>query len=88
MKIKIYKLNNNNSNNKKTHASRMKDKKEVVLPNLINENIVNKEIQNLFDNIPNQLKSVPDLKEKVEELLNNINEMKAFIETRKNKNLN
>ncbi len=61
----------------------MKDKNEVVLPNLINENIVNKEIQNLFDNIPNQLKNDPDLKEKVGELLNNINEMKAFIETKK-----
>ena len=80
---KKYKLNINNSNNKKTNSTRMKDKNEVVLPNLINENIVNKEIQNLFDNIPNQLKNDPDLKEKVGELLNNINEMKAFIETKK-----
>ena len=61
----------------------MKDKNEVVLPNLINENIVNKEIQNLFDNIPNQLRNDPDLNEKVGELLYNINEMKAFIETKK-----
>jgi hypothetical protein len=61
----------------------MKDKNEIVLPNLINENIVNKEIQNLFENIPNQLRNDPDLKEKVGELLNNINEMKAFIETKK-----
>ena len=41
---KKYKLNINNSNNKKTNSTRMKDKNEVVLPNLINENIVNKEI--------------------------------------------
>ena len=80
---KKYIFNNNNSNHKKTNSARMKDKNEIVLPNLINENIVNKEIQNLFDNIPNQLRNDPDLNEKVGELLYNINEMKAFIETKK-----
>ena len=57
------------------------------MPNLINERVVNKEIQNLFDNIPSQLRNDPDLKEKVGELLQNINEMKAFIETKKEQNL-
>ena len=85
---KKYKINNNNiinNNNlhKKTISDRIKNKNEVSLPNVINENIVNKEIQNLFENIPNQLRNDPDLKEKVGELLNNINEMKAFIETKK-----
>ena len=85
---KKYKINNNNiinNNNlhKKTISDRIKNKREVSLPNVINENIVNKEIQNLFENIPNQLRNDPDLKEKVGELLNNINEMKAFIETKK-----
>ena len=85
---KKYKINNNNiinNNNlhKKTISDRIKNKSEVSLPNVINENIVNKEIQNLFENIPNQLRNDPDLKEKVGELLNNINEMKAFIETKK-----
>ncbi len=59
----------------------------IILPNLINENVVNKEIQNLFENIPSQLRNDPDLKEKVGELLQNINEMKAFIETKKEQNL-
>ena len=91
----FYNYNNSNIiNQQKINSARMKNQNnlinninEVVLPNLINERVVNKEIQNLFDNIPSQLRNDPDLKEKVGELLQNINEMKAFIEIKKEQNL-
>ncbi len=87
--------NSNIINQQKMNSARIKNKNnlinnninDVVLPNLINERVVNKEIQNLFDNIPSQLRNDPDLKEKVGELLQNINEMKAFIEIKKEQNL-
>ena len=86
--------NSNIINEQKINSARIKNKNnlinnlnDVVLPNLINERVVNKEIQNLFDNIPSQLRNDPDLNEKVGELLQNINEMKAFIEIKKEQKL-
>ena len=44
---------------------------------------VNKEIKTLFDNIPENLKSDPDINEKVGMLLKNIYEMKEIIKNKK-----
>ena len=59
-------------------------KEENKISNYINlnnfDNVkVNKEIKNLFNNIPENLKSDPDINEKVEMLLKNIYEMKQII---------
>ena len=68
---------------------------EIEMPKrIINENIklksnlmdsdkVNKEIKTLFDNIPENLKSDPDINEKVGILLKNIYEMKEIIKNKK-----
>ena len=46
---------------------------------------VNKELKNLFDNIPENLKSDPEVNEKVGILLKNIYEMKQIIKDKKDK---
>ena len=51
--------------------------------NLVDGDKVNKEIKNLFDNIPENLKSDPDVNEKVGMLLKNIYEMKQIINNKK-----
>ena len=63
-------------------------KEENKISNYINlnnfDNVkVNKEIKNLFNNIPEKLKSDPDINEKVEMLLKNIYEMKQIIHDKK-----
>ena len=51
--------------------------------NLMDSDKVNKEIKTLFDNIPENLKSDPDINEKVGMLLKNIYEMKEIIKNKK-----
>ena len=51
--------------------------------NLMDSDKVNKEIKTLFDNIPENLKSDPDINEKVGMLLKNIYEMKQIIKNKK-----
>lgn len=61
-----------------------KSKEKVTLPKIIDEKIVNKEISNLFENIPDDLVNDPDVKQKVNVLLNNIKEVKNVIYKKKN----
>ena len=61
-----------------------KEKEIVTLPKIIDEKIVNKEISNLFQNIPDDLVNDPDVKQKVNVLLNNIKEVKNVIFKKKN----
>ena len=63
-------------------------KEENKISNKINlnnfDNVkVNKEIKNLFNNIPENLKSDPDINKKVDLLLKNIYEMKKIIKSKK-----
>jgi hypothetical protein len=55
----------------------------VLKNNLVDGEKVNKEIKNLFDNLPENLKKDPDVNEKVGMLLKNIYEMKQIINYKK-----
>ena len=54
----------------------------VVIFQFLNYNYI-KEIKNLFNNIPENLKSDPDINKKVDLLLKNIYEMKKIIKSKK-----
>ena len=71
---------------KSTRGVRQHKEKEIVtLPKIIDEKIVNKEISNLFQNIPDDLVNDPDVKQKVNVLLNNIKKVKNVISKKKKK---
>ena len=72
----------------KVNQNKKEEENKIILSNDIKINNfdgekVNKEIKNLFDNIPENLKSDPDVKEKVGILLKNIYEMKQIIHDKK-----
>ncbi len=68
--------------NKKEEENKRLLSNNIKLNNVDGEK-VNKEIKNLFDNIPENLKSDPDVNEKVGMLLKNIYEMKQIINNKK-----
>lgn len=60
---------------------------KLILPKInkcVDEKVVNNELTNLFENISDNLINDPDVKEKVDVLLKNINDFKNFIYKKKN----
>ena len=70
-------------NKEKILSDKIKIQKNLIQP--MDGIKVNKELKNLFDNIPENLKSDPDVNEKVGILLKNIYEMKQIIKNMKDK---
>ena len=70
-------------NKEKILSDKIKIQKNLIQP--MDGIKVNKELKNLFDNIPENLKSDPDVNEKVGILLKNIYEMKQIIKNKKDK---